>query len=332
MAKEIPIYEGDSPVGDILLDEEDYERLSKYDWYLDRHTNKPYRRIDKDDGRHSVLALARDVFGLKIGDNRIVHYKDTSNYLDNRRSNLRLGKERVNRRTLRSSRGHVWPPTLKRFKVFITERPESEFFENSITKDDVVELVSYTQTNVWKLAQIELHYELGSDLYKTAKDNQANFKKLLNYYFDWTGVLNIIGKRSRLEPETVVDDITPDEIIVEEPQAETVREEPPSVNEVKEVKATVPFEDEDHEEYLPVAKQHPTPPQESIDLYRSNKPRYASKDLSGIPSKILMREILDRGDVDVGEIAKEILPHASLEVLMREINGRSNLKCEITFS
>lgn len=69
-----------------LVDDDDFERLSRYKWSA-RKTSKGYRWYAY---RHSGIAMHRDIMGLKKGDKRQVDHRITEDTLNNQKSNLRV--------------------------------------------------------------------------------------------------------------------------------------------------------------------------------------------------------------------------------------------------
>jgi hypothetical protein len=323
MTAKIGIYDGDTHVGDLLVDDEDYDYVKDYEWFLDGH-NKPYRRIIRDDGRYTTQYLSRDVFRMKVGDARTVHYRDTSNYLDNRRENLKINKERINRRTLKSERGHLWPYTLNAFRSFIENRPELEFQKNKTTRIAVLNMLDNALSIVWKIKKLEFSYELGSNEYKSAisEANQSMFRRILEYYFDWNGILSITGIRVKT-PQVA----NPPEPSKNPPKKKAQKE----ATEPEATETQSNQEDENEEDaYLPIVNpkserykkmNNITPARYAIPLPRPDG------NLSEVSSKTLMRELLDR--TDANEVVKDILPIATLDILIREVKSRMN--CEIKF-
>src|SRR5690242_11721427 len=72
-----------------LVDDEDYESLSGFNWFAQHISGKDYatRRV----GEYTIL-MHRQIMGLRYGDEREVDHKESSKTLDNRRSNLRIAE------------------------------------------------------------------------------------------------------------------------------------------------------------------------------------------------------------------------------------------------
>lgn len=79
---------------DVLIDDEDVERVSQYNWWVDknilRRTGKYYfRRKYKRNGKYTVEKLHRFIMGAGYMDGTTIDHK-FGNTLDNRKSNLRF--------------------------------------------------------------------------------------------------------------------------------------------------------------------------------------------------------------------------------------------------
>lgn len=81
---------------EVIIDDEDYERISNYNWGIKRIGPAPYVRCgggNKATGcrktfKPSIL-MHRFIMGLEPGDKRIIDHKNM-NTLDNRKENLRI--------------------------------------------------------------------------------------------------------------------------------------------------------------------------------------------------------------------------------------------------
>lgn len=105
--KRVPLRDGDGSVrAYALVDDEDYDRINAYRWYLaggyaHRHGPRP-RRV--------TIGMHREVLGLIPGDGVEVDHVDRDQTLDNRRSNLRCGTHALNTQNLRPQRSYKGRP------------------------------------------------------------------------------------------------------------------------------------------------------------------------------------------------------------------------------
>jgi hypothetical protein len=73
-----------------LVDDEDYQYLSQFDWYACKCDNKYYaRRSARVDGKDIKIYMHREILGLERGQRIFVDHKDRDG-LNNQRSNIRL--------------------------------------------------------------------------------------------------------------------------------------------------------------------------------------------------------------------------------------------------
>lgn len=77
----------------VIIDEDDFERVSKYKWHVRSSDKKKWGKIyfdyvDKTSGRSITFSLHRFIMGSIPNDHTIVDHIN-SNTLDNRKSNLR---------------------------------------------------------------------------------------------------------------------------------------------------------------------------------------------------------------------------------------------------
>jgi hypothetical protein len=74
----------------VLIDEEDYERVSEYTWHINHQKYKKYCQTDINiNGKHTGLKLHRFLLGLENGDKRMINHID-GNSLNNQKSNLEI--------------------------------------------------------------------------------------------------------------------------------------------------------------------------------------------------------------------------------------------------
>lgn len=106
-----------------LVDDEDYEELSKFKWYIDSggHTHYGTRSLPKTEKDHSAILMHREILGLKKGE--VCDHID-GNGLNNQRNNLRkatISQNCANRISYGSSKhlGVSWHKISKRWRAQI---------------------------------------------------------------------------------------------------------------------------------------------------------------------------------------------------------------------
>ena len=88
----------------VLIDEEDYDKVSKYKWFID---HLPYAKYCKtniyNNGKQKKIYLHRFLMGLKHGDKLVVNHKNGSG-LDNQKSNLEICDINYNNQSINTKR------------------------------------------------------------------------------------------------------------------------------------------------------------------------------------------------------------------------------------
>lgn len=112
--KEIPLTQGLVA----LVDDEDFDRLSRFKWFASRYHNQWYamrnagvaemRRVRK-------IRMHREVLGLPNGDVVEVDHRNL-NGLDNRKGNLRAASRGQNSRNIPKRELHMGQPPSSRYK------------------------------------------------------------------------------------------------------------------------------------------------------------------------------------------------------------------------
>lgn len=92
MVKEIPVHKAGEVVAHALVDDDFYDDLSQYRWYL--HPEKYAFRIKQTKGKQQTFLMHRQVMGYGPGDPQLDH-RDR-NRLNNQRSNLRPSTQAEN--------------------------------------------------------------------------------------------------------------------------------------------------------------------------------------------------------------------------------------------
>lgn len=93
---------------DVLIDDEDYEKVSKYNWHIQHlnHTKYCITSI-KIDGKWKTLRLHRFLNGLEYGDKRMINHID-GNGLNNQKSNLEICDNMYNTQSINTKRNFGW--------------------------------------------------------------------------------------------------------------------------------------------------------------------------------------------------------------------------------
>ncbi len=99
--KTIPLTQGQVA----LVDDEDYERLSKFKWYAQRQRDTFYakRNVRLPDGKRAALKMHREILGL-TDPKILVDHRDHDG-LHNWRHNLRMCNKQQNMRNQRKHQG-----------------------------------------------------------------------------------------------------------------------------------------------------------------------------------------------------------------------------------
>ena len=88
----------------VLIDEEDFHKISKYNWHIHHDKNNKYCDtnfyIDK---KRTHLKLHRFLMGLEKGDKRMINHKDR-NGLNNQKSNLEICDVMYNYQSINTKR------------------------------------------------------------------------------------------------------------------------------------------------------------------------------------------------------------------------------------
>ena len=135
--KEIPLTQGTFAI----VDDEDYEWLNKYKWFLSISCSSAYatRSARREEGRQHTIFMHREI--LQCDRGFVIDHKN-GNHLDNRRSNLRVATRSQNaanakKRRTGSSRykGVAWYKPRKQWISQITRKGLSSvigFFDDEI--------------------------------------------------------------------------------------------------------------------------------------------------------------------------------------------------------
>ena len=95
----------------VLIDEEDYDKFSKYTWYIahDKSNNKYCLAPNYINGKKKKLLLHRFLMNLEHGDERIINHKD-GNGLNNMKSNLEICDKKYNNQSINTKKrfGYIY--------------------------------------------------------------------------------------------------------------------------------------------------------------------------------------------------------------------------------
>ena len=161
------------------IDQEDFDRLSKYKYFISNIIKKPFREATVKN-KICMFSLARDVMGLKYRDGRVVYYEN-NDFLDCRKSNFVEGKTRVSNKKINVGDTTIfWPHTFKSFINFLDTH-----------KGDDEELVTpfLVKANKVKYSFNLIALTFMPEDYAEFQMRQVliAFKRILHKYFNWKG-------------------------------------------------------------------------------------------------------------------------------------------------
>jgi hypothetical protein len=124
----IPLFQYKKLAGYALIDKEDQEDITRYQWHLCRHTKTPgFSAFRWDGGQHQHVYMHRYLLGLQHGDG--IEGDHVNGYtLDNRRLNLRRATRAQNQQNKHRStsrhptshyRGVYWDSHLGRWHAVV---------------------------------------------------------------------------------------------------------------------------------------------------------------------------------------------------------------------
>ena len=95
-------YKGENYI--VLIDEEDYDRVSEYNWFIGHQPHTKYCRANISiNGKKTKLMLHRFIMGLEHGNKLIINHKD-GNGLNNQRSNLEICDHNYNMQSINTKK------------------------------------------------------------------------------------------------------------------------------------------------------------------------------------------------------------------------------------
>ena len=109
-----------------LVDDEDYERLCKRKWSVQKDHNTYYAvGYVKVDGKYSRISMHREILGLTSGDGKLVDHKDR-NGLNCQRYNMRIATKSLNCYNCKENknnksgyRGVCWYKETEKWKAYL---------------------------------------------------------------------------------------------------------------------------------------------------------------------------------------------------------------------
>ena len=116
--KQIPLTQGQYTI----VDDDIYEYLNQFKWYAlwNSHTKSFYavRKEKWKNGKWHIIPMAREILGLKYGDNRQADHID-HNTLDNRILNLRVVTCQQNQFNQKNPKGYSWCKSRQKYQAQI---------------------------------------------------------------------------------------------------------------------------------------------------------------------------------------------------------------------
>ena len=88
----------------VLIDEEDYDKVSKYTWFINHQPHTKYcRTVININGKKKRIYLHRLIMGLEHGNKLVVNHKD-GNGLNNAKSNLEICDHNYNQQSINTKK------------------------------------------------------------------------------------------------------------------------------------------------------------------------------------------------------------------------------------
>lgn len=120
------------------VDDEDFERLSEYSWYMVSRGNSYAARFEEKKTRY----LHREIMGIAVGERVEIDHINRDK-LDNRKSNLRIctrGQNQVNKPIQKNNtsgyKGVSWNKRLGRWVAYISENGKAKQLGLFNTKEE----------------------------------------------------------------------------------------------------------------------------------------------------------------------------------------------------
>lgn len=120
MSKTIPLTQG----YEAIVDDEDYEELSKYRWRADKNHGNVYarRNLPRKNGKRGSIFMHRQIMGS--GAPMIDH--EDNNGLNNKRQNLKFTNHFLNGHNRKNAKGYHWVESRKKWNSKICIRGKTK--------------------------------------------------------------------------------------------------------------------------------------------------------------------------------------------------------------
>jgi len=112
----------------VLIDEEDYDRVSKHTWHISHQPHTKYCSTHiKINGKKTTLQLHRFLMNLVNGEKKIINHKD-GNGLNNMKSNLEICDHNYNNQSINTKKNfgsiYIIKNTKKKYEanVYINKK------------------------------------------------------------------------------------------------------------------------------------------------------------------------------------------------------------------
>lgn len=142
MTREIPLLLRGEIVGSVIVDDEDYERLSQHAWHP--HPKGYAQRSCKIDGKRKCMLIHQEVVGA-IPEGHEVDHKDRDKR-NNQRCNLRVVTSSTNQhnRSMPSTntsgvKGVCWIPRIQRWRAHMKFQGKNVLCQNFKYRKEAIE-------------------------------------------------------------------------------------------------------------------------------------------------------------------------------------------------
>lgn len=153
-----------------IVDDEDFNELSKYKWRVSSDKKYAVRRY-KDAGKIYEISMSRHLMGLKFGDKRVVDFKDRNTF-NCQKSNLRIctrAQDKANRTPVENRSSKYLGVSIKQFYTKKIDGTLKEYtvWRATISKDKKAKVIGSFRTEIeaaiaYNEAAIKLHGEFAN--------------------------------------------------------------------------------------------------------------------------------------------------------------------------